>query len=340
MKPINQLWTSIESDNSNNTINKKTSFFKNKAILALSWIMLPSQIVIADTNTKILGKQWTMTAMPNWLSIVNSKNTDNIIVWWYDNNWTNTNWNSTILDKNWSVDQSKIGLLWEHYSPDLNSSTDTNWKGYWTTLIWENNATVDVNLSTNYNLDYNNVNSWWSLLSGEDNITEVLNYAWDSWLIWQYDNWVWSANTNNTELNSTLNELGYNTDINLTKDKAFWLYQDPNSVIPEYIPDENNAGAEVNEASISFDIIEDCDWIVYDEPTKTYTVDTKTPSVSTWDWEATLKLNITNGWYAIYNWIIYNNWDNINIWDGSNSNIEIYGSDWVLQDTRTIIWIW
>ncbi len=105
-------------------------------------------------------------------------------------------------------------------------------------------------------------------------------------------------------------------------------------------PDDTPEVVPVPNSSISFTIVEDCDWVVIDEWAGTITVDTQTPnSMTWWDWIATLTINTTNGGYVIYNWVTYQNWENVDVSDWTNFQLKLYKSDDTLQKTYIVNWI-
>ena len=100
-------------------------------------------------------------------------------------------------------------------------STASSSKGYWVYVSSSTDITINGGDTSDSNLILD-ASSGWSLLGTTSALTD---YS-DANLTWAYNSGIWSYDTNMVDLNSTLNNLGYNQIETIPAFSGYWIYKE------------------------------------------------------------------------------------------------------------------
>lgn len=147
-------------------------------------------------KTYTLGTGWTLTALPT--KTLSDSGLSSAYVWDYNG----TAWGNNIVGDSY---------------PDFTSTNSS--KGYWVytssakeiSIAGDDTSTIGISSASN----------GWSLLGTTSEITNTS----DANITWTYTGGIWSYATTNSELNTTLDSLGYNQINTINEFGGFWIYK-------------------------------------------------------------------------------------------------------------------
>lgn len=191
--------TTLSSTSARITLTQTSNLFTKKIDLAGNesdeYNATITQNIPIQTYT--LNKGWNLTTLPT--KSLSESGLNSAYVWDYNG----TAWGNNIADD-----------IYEDFSSTSSS------KGYWVYLDASKNIQIDGDDTSNSTIS--GASTGWSLLG----TTSSISYTSGAYITWTYDNGIWKYATTNSELNTTLDTLGYTPIESIEAFSGYWIYKD------------------------------------------------------------------------------------------------------------------